>query len=80
MLKTRDVCMDFEPCSEVHNFVSVHSKRITPGQMTNLNMKVYVVVSDSKNLKLAPVPKTLCSLCGTSLSRANYLVPNASVD
>ncbi len=31
-----DICMDFEPCSKVHNFISVYSKSIKLGQMTNL--------------------------------------------
>ena len=44
-LKIRDVCMDFEPYFKVHNLVSVHPKSIMPGQMTNLNMIFYVLVS-----------------------------------
>ena len=44
-LKVRDVCVDFEPYSKVHNIVSVHSKSIILGQMTNLNMIFHVVVS-----------------------------------
>ena len=39
------VCMDFEPYFKAHNLVSVHPKRFTLGQMTNLNMIVHVVVS-----------------------------------
>ena len=45
--KIRDVCMDFEPYFKVHNLVSVHPKSIIVGQMTNLNMIFYVVVSVS---------------------------------
>ena len=58
-LKIRDVCMDFEPYFKVHNLVSVHPKSIILGQMTNLDMVSYMVVSVYrlvKILKLAPVP------------------------
>ena len=41
----KDVRMDFEPYFKAHNLVSVHPKRFTLGQMTNLNMIVHVVVS-----------------------------------
>ena len=34
-LKMRDICMDFEWYFKVHNLVSVHSKSIIRGQMTN---------------------------------------------
>ena len=44
-LKIRDVCMDFESCFKVHNLVSVHPKSIIFGQLTNLKMIFYVVVS-----------------------------------
>ena len=44
-LKIRDVCMDFEPCFKVHNLVSVHLKSIILGQIINLDMIFYVVVS-----------------------------------
>ena len=44
-IKIRDVCMDFEPCSKVHNLVSVHPKNIILGQMINLVMIFHVVVS-----------------------------------
>ena len=44
-LKIRDVCMDFEPSFNVHNLVSVYSKSIILGQMTNLNRIFHVVVS-----------------------------------
>ena len=44
-LKIRDVCMDFEPCFKVHNLVSVHPKSIILGQIINLDMIFYVVVS-----------------------------------
>ena len=37
-LKSRDVCMDFEPYFKVHNLVSVHPKSIILSQMTNLNI------------------------------------------
>ena len=42
----RDICMDFEPYFKVHNLVSVHPKNIKLGQMTNLDMIFYVMVSD----------------------------------
>ena len=32
-LNIRDVCMDFEPCFNVHNLVSAHPKSIKLGQM-----------------------------------------------
>ena len=44
-LKIRDVCMDFEPNFKVHILVYVHPKSIILGQMANLNMIFYVVVS-----------------------------------
>ena len=44
-LKIRDVCMDFEPCLKVHNFVSVHPKSIKLGQMTNLDVIFHVMRS-----------------------------------
>ena len=44
-LKIRDVCMDFDPYFKVHNLASVHPKSIVLGQMTNLNVIFYVVVS-----------------------------------
>ena len=44
-LKIRDVCMDFEQRFKVHNVVSVHAKRIILGQMIDLDMIFYVVVS-----------------------------------
>ena len=31
-LNITDVCMDFEPCFKVYNFVSVYLKGIKPGQ------------------------------------------------
>ena len=58
-LKIKDVCMDFEPHFKVHNLVSVYPKSVILGQMTNLNMVSYIVVSVYrlvKILKLAPVP------------------------
>ena len=48
----RDVCMDFEPYFKVHNLVSVHSKNIKLGQMTNLNMIFYKMVSDYRLVKI----------------------------
>ena len=51
-LKIRDVCMDFEPYFKVHNLVSAHPKSIILGQMTNLNMLFYVVVSEYQLVKI----------------------------
>ena len=54
-----DVCMDFEPYFKVHNLVSVHPKSVILGQMTNLKMVFYMVVSVYrlvKILEVAPVP------------------------
>ena len=44
--------MDFEPYFKVHNLVSVHPKNIELGQMTNLNMIFYVMVSDDRLVKI----------------------------
>ena len=44
-IRSRDVCMDFEPYFKVHNLVSVHPKSFILGQMTNLNLIFHVVVS-----------------------------------
>ena len=44
-LKIRDICMDLEPCFKVHNLVVIQLKNTKLGQMTNLNMIVYMVVS-----------------------------------
>ena len=51
-LKIRDVCMDFEPCFKVHNFVYVHPKSIILGQMINLDMIFHVVVSVYRLVKI----------------------------
>ena len=51
-LKIRDVCMDFEPYFKVHNLVNVNPKNIKLGQMTNLNMIFYVMVSDYRLVKI----------------------------
>jgi len=37
-LKSKDICMDFEPCFKVYNLVSVQPKSIKLGQMTILSM------------------------------------------
>ena len=44
-LKIRDVCMDLEPCFKVHNLVVIQLRNTKLGQMTNLNMIFYMVVS-----------------------------------
>ena len=46
------VCMDLEPYFKAHNSVSVHPKSIILGQMTNLNMVFYVVVSVYRLVKI----------------------------
>ena len=44
--------MDFEPCFKVHNLVFVHPKSTILGQMTNLNMIVYLMVSVYRLVKI----------------------------
>ena len=56
-LKIRDVCMDFEPYFKVHNLVNVHSKNIRLGQITNLNIIFYVMVSDYRLVKIWNSPQ-----------------------
>ena len=51
-LKIRDVCMYFELYFKVNNLVSVHPKSIILGQMTNLNMIFYVVMSVYRLVKI----------------------------
>ena len=51
-LKIRDVCMDFEPYFKAHNLANVHPKSITLGQITNLDMIFYVMVSDYRLIKI----------------------------
>ena len=41
----RDVCMDFEPCFEVYNLVSIRPQSTKLGQMTNLNVIFHMVGS-----------------------------------
>ena len=52
--------MDFEPCFEVHNLVSVQPKRIKLGRTTILNVIFHVMVSIYRfyylKFKLAAVP------------------------
>ena len=52
------VCMDFEPYFKVYNLVSVHSKSIIVGQMTNLDMIFYMMVSVYR-LKFETRPSSL---------------------
>ena len=40
-----DVCMDFEPCFEVYNLVSIRPQSMKLGQMTNLNVIFHMVGS-----------------------------------
>ena len=51
-LKIKDGCMDFEPYFKVHNLVSVHPNSIILGQMINLDMILYVVVSVYRLVKI----------------------------
>ena len=55
--KIRDVCKDFEPYFKVHNLVSVYSKSIILGQITNLNMNFHVVVSVYRLVKIWNSPQ-----------------------
>ena len=43
--REREVCMDFQPCFNVHTLVSVYPNGMKLGQMTNLNVIFHVVVS-----------------------------------
>ena len=43
-LKIRDVCMDLEPCLEVHNLVVIQLKPPKLGQMTDLKVVFHIVV------------------------------------
>ena len=38
-LKIRDVCMDLEPCSKVHNLFVIQQNNTKLGQVTNLKVK-----------------------------------------
>ena len=44
--------MDFEPYFKVHDLVSVHPKSIVLGQMANLNVIFYVMVSVYRLVKI----------------------------
>ena len=57
-LQIIDVCLDFEPYFKVHNLVSVHPKSIIPGQMINLDMIFYVVVSLNRFVKIWNSPQS----------------------
>ena len=49
--------MDFEPYFKVHNLVNVHPKNIKLGHMTNLDMTIYVMVSDYRLAKIWNSPQ-----------------------
>ena len=49
--------MDFEPYFKVHNLVNVYPKNTKLGQMTNLNMIFYVMVSDYRLVKIWNSPQ-----------------------
>ena len=61
-LNIRDVCMDFEPCFEVHNLVSVHPKSVKLGQITSLNAIFYVLVSVYRFVKIWNSLPVLCAI------------------
>ena len=56
-LKIRDICMDLEPCFKVHNLVVIQLNNTKLGQMTNLDMIFYMVVSIYKLDQLAVLEK-----------------------
>ena len=53
-----DVCMDLEPCFKVHNLVVIQLKNTKLGQMTNLNMIFYMVVSIYKLDQICNSPQS----------------------
>lgn len=56
----RDICMDFEPCLNVHPLISVQHKCTgLNGQMTHLNMTFHVVVSHYRLVKMSNLPQFL---------------------
>ena len=57
-LKIRDVCMDLEPCFKFHNLVVNQLKNTKLGQMTNLNMIFYMVVSIYKLDQIYNLPQS----------------------
>ena len=52
-----DVCMDFEPYFKVHNLFNVHPENIKLGQMINLDMIFYVMVSNYRLAKIWNSPQ-----------------------
>ena len=50
--KLETFSMDFEPYFKVNNLVSAHPKSTILGQITNLNMIVYVAVSGYRLVKI----------------------------
>lgn len=57
----RDICIDFQPCFNVYNLVSVHSKIIKVGQMTTPNMILHVVSSFYRLVKFETGLSSLCN-------------------
>ena len=57
-LKIRDVCMDLEPCFKFYNLVVNQLKNTKLGQMTNLNMIFYMVVSIYKLDQIYNLPQS----------------------
>ena len=49
--------MDFEPYFKAHNLVNAHPKNIKLGQMTNLDMIFYVMVSDYRLINIWNSPQ-----------------------
>ena len=44
-LKIEDFCMDLGPCLKVHNLIVIQLNNTNLGQMTNLDVIFYMVVS-----------------------------------
>ena len=57
-LKIRDICMDLEPCFKVHNLVVIQLNNTKLGQMTNLDMIFYMVVSIYKLDQICNSPQS----------------------
>ena len=51
------VSVDFEPWFEVYNLVSVHTKSMKLGKMTNLNAIFHLVVSVYRLVKIRNSPQ-----------------------
>ena len=74
-LKTRDVRMDFEPYFKVNNLISVYPKSIILGQMTNLNMIFYLVVSVYRLVKIWNSPQFPDEFRNSATGSVKTIVP-----